>query len=334
MTRDGIAGWSKLDLTIGALVVGILALDIWSPLGLAVGLLYVIPVWLTVWSNVPAAPLKLSLLCVTLTLLDALISPPSSAPLWYGLTNRLMISLVIILGGYLAQREITGRATLAQEIAKREATETALRESELRQRLVEAVKESEARLNLALEAAQMGAWELDLRHDTAFRSIQHDAIFGYDALQPEWGKAIFLTHVVPEDREGVQQKFEEARATGRLNFECRILWQDQSLHWIAARGRVHHDEQGHPSKLLGTVMDITERKRLEQERESLIAQLQDSLSRVKSLEGILPICAHCKRIRDEQGQWQAVETYVRGRSNADFSHGICPICLDKYYPGV
>lgn len=54
--------------------------------------------------------------------------------------------------------------------------------------------------------------------------------------------------------------------------------------------------------------------------------------KMKTLEGLLPICASCKRIKDDQGAWKQIETYVRDRSEAEFSHGICPECADKFYP--
>jgi len=78
--------------------------------------------------------------------------------------------------------------------------------------------------------------------------------------------------------------------------------------------------------------DITERKQAERQRESLVAELQEALSQVKTLSGLLPICASCKRIRDGQGAWQPVETYIRERSNAEFTHGLCPDCMRKLYP--
>jgi PAS domain S-box-containing protein len=78
--------------------------------------------------------------------------------------------------------------------------------------------------------------------------------------------------------------------------------------------------------------DITERKQAERQRESLVAELQEALRQVKTLSGLLPICASCKRIRDDQGAWLPVETYIRERSNAEFTHGLCPECIRKLYP--
>lgn len=78
--------------------------------------------------------------------------------------------------------------------------------------------------------------------------------------------------------------------------------------------------------------DITERKQVEEERERLIRELQEALVQVKTLSGFLPICASCKKIRDDQGYWSQVEEYIRQHSDAEFSHGICPDCAAKLYP--
>ena len=69
-------------------------------------------------------------------------------------------------------------------------------------------------------------------------------------------------------------------------------------------------------------------------REKLIVQLQKALSEMKTLKGIFPICASCKKIRDDKGYWNQIESYIRDRSNAQFSHGICPECVRKLYPAM
>ena len=71
---------------------------------------------------------------------------------------------------------------------------------------------------------------------------------------------------------------------------------------------------------------------LEKERETLLARLQTAQAHIKALQGTLPICASCKNIRDDDGYWQRVETYIQEHSEADFTHGICPDCLVKLYP--
>lgn len=72
--------------------------------------------------------------------------------------------------------------------------------------------------------------------------------------------------------------------------------------------------------------------RAEKRREIIIAQLQEALSKVKQLSGLLPICASCKKIRDDKGYWNQIESYIKKHSEAEFSHGICPECAKKLYP--
>ena len=75
-----------------------------------------------------------------------------------------------------------------------------------------------------------------------------------------------------------------------------------------------------------------ERKRTLEEQIRLISQLQEALAKVKQLSGLLPMCASCKKIRDDSGYWNQLEAYISDHSEADFSHGICPECVKKLYP--
>jgi len=82
----------------------------------------------------------------------------------------------------------------------------------------------------------------------------------------------------------------------------------------------------------GIIRDISERKQHEKERDALIDNLKNSLAKVRKLSGLLPICASCKKIRDDKGYWNQIEAYIRDHSEAEFSHGICPECSEKLYP--
>lgn len=77
--------------------------------------------------------------------------------------------------------------------------------------------------------------------------------------------------------------------------------------------------------------EIALRKNTEIEREVVILSLQQALEEIKTLKGILPICMHCKKIRDDSGYWNQLETYIRKHSEVDFSHGICPDCMNEHY---
>ena len=72
--------------------------------------------------------------------------------------------------------------------------------------------------------------------------------------------------------------------------------------------------------------------RLERTLREKNAALSDALAQVKQLKGIVPICMHCKKIRNDENYWQQVEVYVADHTEADFSHSICPQCLEKHYP--
>ena len=73
-------------------------------------------------------------------------------------------------------------------------------------------------------------------------------------------------------------------------------------------------------------------KNKEKEKNKLIEELQDALEKVNLLSGFLPICASCKKIRDDKGYWNQIESYIRDHSEVEFSHGICPECAQELYP--
>jgi len=83
-----------------------------------------------------------------------------------------------------------------------------------------------------------------------------------------------------------------------------------------------------------TARDVSERKRQEAERERLIQELQAAMAEVKTLSGLLPICAQCKKIRDDRGYWNQIEKFIGERSHAKFTHGICPDCMNHLYPDL
>jgi PAS domain S-box-containing protein len=84
---------------------------------------------------------------------------------------------------------------------------------------------------------------------------------------------------------------------------------------------------GQPNGLLAVIRDITTAKRKELEQEECIDRLHSMLNRLKLVLGLIPICSHCKRIRDEHGSWHDVEVYIGERLGMKFSHGICPTCF-------
>ncbi len=89
---------------------------------------------------------------------------------------------------------------------------------------------------------------------------------------------------------------------------------------------------GQPRMVVWIAFNTTRLHHALQAKERLISDLQEAISEIKTLRGILPICAHCKKIRDDHGYWRQLETYLKEHSEADLSHGICPQCLARHYP--
>jgi PAS domain S-box-containing protein len=149
----------------------------------------------------------------------------------------------------------------------------------------------------------------------------------------------FLNLIHPDDRQSMQEWIAGCAAgekPGELDF--RINRPDGTMRYVKGRGEVVLDTKKRPLFMAGTVMDITERKQADQEIQQYIAELaeknnelQDALTDIKQLSGLLPICASCKKIRDDSGYWHGVETFIAEHSNAEFSHGICPECEKKAY---
>jgi len=80
------------------------------------------------------------------------------------------------------------------------------------------------------------------------------------------------------------------------------------------------------------IIDISKRKEIEKDREKLISKLKNALGEIKELRGFFPICCCCKKIRDDEGFWQRIDKYIQDRTDAQFSHGLCPDCAKELYP--
>ncbi len=111
--------------------------------------------------------------------------------------------------------------------------------------------------------------------------------------------------------------------------EVRILLPSGEERWVQLSSKPSSKKKIDSVIWSGYIIDITARKRIEEERDELITSLQDALDEIKTLKGIIPICSYCHHIRDDKGSWERIEAYVSKHSDAEFSHGICPKCLPK-----
>ncbi|WP_027359279.1 PAS domain S-box protein [Desulforegula conservatrix] len=122
---------------------------------------------------------------------------------------------------------------------------------------------------------------------------------------------------------GDQNHFEDEyiTITGNKTFNISAIFSPSFSH------------DGSVSGVIGIFDDISERLHMEKERNLLICELRSSISKVKSLSGLIPICASCKKIRDDNGYWNQLEEYIRKHPDVEFTNGVCPECMKKLYPG-
>ncbi len=218
-------------------------------------------------------------------------------------------------------QELAGAvAGLESEIAEHKRTEQALRQSE-------------ERVDLALDAAGIGRWDVDLITGRVDRSAGHVLIMGYETDPGVSARETLFERVIPEDRAAAMEKFQKAVNSGGVcEFDGRVRQQDGSIRWIWGRGRVLHDAEGRAVSFLGSSRDITDRKLAEQklqtqlERLSLLGQITRAIAErqdlrsifqvvIRSLEDSLPIDFGCVCLYDAQAA-EVVVNCVGVRSEA------------------
>lgn len=130
------------------------------------------------------------------------------------------------------------------------------------------------------------------------------------------------------------QTEEQQLVTSKQPVIDRLEWNptvDGQPRWFSTTKAPIRGADGQVIGIVGISRDITTRKMVEQEREGLITELREALVKNKTLHGLLPICASCKKIRDDTGYWNQLESYIRTHSEAEFSHGLCPTCALSLY---
>jgi PAS domain S-box-containing protein len=205
-----------------------------------------------------------------------------------------------------------------------------------RKRAESALKVSEQRFRMLAENAADALWVLDDetgRYQYVSPSIVD--ILGYSTEE-------FMNFSVQESlaaesyaalrRDRVERIQEFERGVERTYVDIvETPHRDGSRVILEVHGRFVRNAETNRLEVIGVSRDITERKQIEEERERLIEELRHAIEQVKTLKGIVPICASCKKIRDDQGYWEQVEAYVVRHTDAQFSHSICPECAMKMY---
>lgn len=188
-------------------------------------------------------------------------------------------------------------------------------------------------LSTAQKMANIGSWHFDIEKNKLTWTNEVYRIFGRDPQEFAPTYEAFLENVHPVDRKLVDETYMNS-IKNHLPYDIihRVLRPSGEVRVVHEMSEDIVDATGNTTHSFGMVHDITETKEYEEEREKLIAKLQQSLSEIRTLRGIIPICMFCKKIRDDKGYWDQVEVFVRQHTEADFSHSICPQCAAKHYP--
>jgi PAS domain S-box-containing protein len=219
---------------------------------------------------------------------------------------------------------VTGFVGVLADITQRKQAEERLRESEERFRK----SFVNAPIGLALVSLE-GRWA----------RVNHVLCEMVGYSESELLATDFQTITHPEDLQA-DLDFVHQLVDGKIRdyqMEKRYFHKHGQIVNVLLSVSLMRDANDRPLYFISQIQDITERKQAEAkrkqndaEREKLIGELQTALAEVKTLSGMIPICAWCKNIRADEGYWQTVEQYVRAHTTADFSHSICPDCTKKF----
>ena len=198
-----------------------------------------------------------------------------------------------------------------------------------RRQAEEALKISETRYRRLFETAQDGILILD--SETGQISDVNPFLVKMVGYSHEefLGKRLWEIGAF-KDREASKTAFSELQSKGYVRYDDLPLeTKDGRLMAVEFVSNVY--QVNHHKVIQCNIRDITLRKRIEEERRKLIYDIQDALAKIKRLRGLLPICASCKKIRDDKGYWNELEAYVLEHSEAEITHGFCPDCMKKLY---
>ncbi|PCH61447.1 MAG: hypothetical protein COC19_04765 [SAR86 cluster bacterium] len=194
----------------------------------------------------------------------------------------------------------------------------------------ETISDYRNRDNLAQQVANIGYWDFIPSTGALIWSPEvRPLMTGTAGNEIETSYDNFLKYIYPDDR----QQCDDIISTAIKNnipfkVEYRVQHFDNSIRWLYGWGGPI-DRQDDIQRMVGAVMDITDRKSMEEALNLQNKKLQKSLEEIKTLKGIIPICSYCHDIRDTKGKWSSVAAYISNHSNARLSHGVCPSCTPK-----
>ena len=298
---------ANLVLLTLVLTLGTFLLDSWLPVGVAGGVPYVVVVLISLWS-------------------------PDRR---YTITVAACCTLLVAVGHFYAGGELSNQVALLDRSLAIVAIWAAALLSLRRKSIEDRLRHSEARYASIVTYAGLGIVMIDGNGRIDSVNPAAATIFGIspkefagksfvDLVAPRYRtelKDYLITYLNTKERAIIQRDLEvQGIRKGQVTFPMEI-----------SVGEVPVPDQ---SLFVVVVRDITERFHIEQERVHLIGELKKALADVRTLGGLIPICASCKKIRDDKGYWEQIEVYIRDHSDAQFSHSLCPECVKVLYPDL
>jgi PAS domain S-box-containing protein len=190
---------------------------------------------------------------------------------------------------------------------------------------------SEAMSRLVVEHSDDIITIRDAEGRIRYTSPSFHRVMGYTQEEVLGSTGFELLH--PEDRPNVENAMAEFWKTPGARDSIQYRARHANGSWVSIEV-VAYNLLDHP-EIQGVVIngrDISNRKRDEAVKDQLIWELQQALAGANTLTGVLPICASCKKIQSEDGNWQQIELYIRERAPVEFSHGMCPECAQLWFP--
>ncbi|WP_224983835.1 PhnD/SsuA/transferrin family substrate-binding protein [Geomonas agri] len=177
-------------------------------------------------------------------------------------------------------------------------------------------------------------WEFWQAPDGALRYISPacEDVSGYSAEEFYRDPELLTRILHPDDVAAYEDQVQHVSGDGSPKpIDLRIVRKDGTERWISHSCRRVSSGDGRSLGRRACNHDVSDRKLAQMRLSDKVTELEESMAKVKHLEGIIPICMHCKNIRNDKESWQQLETYISLHTDAMFSHGICPSCKDKFY---
>jgi PAS domain S-box-containing protein len=193
----------------------------------------------------------------------------------------------------------------------------------------QSLRESEIKYRGLVTTMPEGLVEVDSDWRIQFINDRFITMLGYS--HDELIGKLFQDFIDQESSQEAQNQLSLRRQGKSSSYEIQMVRSDGSKIFVLCSPNPSYDSEGQYLGGLGVISDITEIKLREKDREELVEKLQTALKNIKTLQGLIPICSSCKKIRDDQGYWNILESYIQKNSDAQFSHSICPECSDKVY---